>query len=293
MRTHTGRLVVIVIILAASAWVGWKALVLASGEAGRRGPVGPDRAVPVEVAPVESGLIRETRVLSGTLEASSRFVVASEVAGRIEHLAADLGDALERGQVIAELDDAEFVQAVAQAEAELAVRRAARDQAASTLDLATRAHERADALRQRGIASESEVDEAVATLKCSRAALAVAEAQVEQAAAALELARIRLGYTTVRAGWSGGCSRGSGSSCARRAPPRSSPGSARPPRRAGRRLRRGPLRRARPKVAVRRGIVEGERVQVLGEGVTGLVVVLGQQLLDDGTPVAIAGGPGS
>ncbi len=105
--------------------------------------------------------------------------------------------------MIAGLDDDEYVQAAAQAEAELAVRQAARDQAASTLELAEREHQRAQALRERGIASESQLDEIEATLKRSRAALAFADAQVKQAEASLELARIRLGYTLVRASWSG------------------------------------------------------------------------------------------
>ena len=40
---------------------------------------------------------------------------------------------------------------------------------------------------------------------------------------------------------------------------------------------------------VQTGIRQGERVQVTGDGLDGRVVVLGQQLLDDGTPVRIAG----
>jgi RND family efflux transporter MFP subunit len=36
------------------------------------------------------------------------------------------------------------------------------------------------------------------------------------------------------------------------------------------------------------GIREGERVQVEGEGLSGKVVTLGQQLVDDGSPVSIA-----
>ena len=44
-------------------------------------------------------------------------------------------------------------------------------------------------------------------------------------------------------------------------------------------------------VPVRVGIVEGGRAVVEGDGVRGRVVVLGQQLIDDGAAVTIAGSP--
>jgi hypothetical protein len=36
------------------------------------------------------------------------------------------------------------------------------------------------------------------------------------------------------------------------------------------------------------GIREGDRVQVEGQGLTGRVVVIGQQLVNDGAPITIA-----
>ncbi len=38
------------------------------------------------------------------------------------------------------------------------------------------------------------------------------------------------------------------------------------------------------------GIRDGERVEVAGEGLRGQVVVLGQQLLGDGSPIVISNG---
>ena len=43
---------------------------------------------------------------------------------------------------------------------------------------------------------------------------------------------------------------------------------------------------------VKVGIRDGERVQVEGEGLSGWVVTLGQQLVDDGSRVAISSEPG-
>jgi RND family efflux transporter MFP subunit len=99
------------------------------------------------------------------------------------------------------LNDDEHRQAVAQAEAELAVAEAKRGEAASSLEIAARAFKRVSTLRERGVASESDLDRSQAEHLSKQAAVQVAEAEVMRARAALAAARIRLGYTTVKAGW--------------------------------------------------------------------------------------------
>lgn len=159
---------------------------------------------PVEVAPVEIGNIELRRTFSGTLEARSEFVVAPKVAGRVVHLTVDLADSVRKGQVIAQLDDDEHVQAVAQAEADLAVAQANLAEAVSAMEIARRELERIETLQQRGVASESQYDAAKAEELAKGAAVEVAKAQVRRAEASLEAARIRLGYTKVTAAWTEG-----------------------------------------------------------------------------------------
>jgi RND family efflux transporter MFP subunit len=144
------------------------------------------------------------RTFSGALEAPGQFVVAPKVSGRVERLAVNLSDAVSRGQVVAELDNEEYVQAVAQARAELAVAAANVVEAKSALEIANRELERVTRLRERGVASEANLDTARANQLAREAQLAVARAGVTRAEAALETARIRLGYTRITADWSGG-----------------------------------------------------------------------------------------
>ncbi len=162
------------------------------------------RAVPVEVLPVERGLIELRRVFSGALEARAEFVVAPKVSGRVERLSVDLADPVRRGEVVGELDNDEYVQAVAQARADLAVTRANLVEARSALQIAERELERVVTLRQRGVASEAQLDTARANQLARQAGHEVALAQVVRAESALETSRIRLGYTRIIAGWSGG-----------------------------------------------------------------------------------------
>jgi RND family efflux transporter MFP subunit len=162
------------------------------------------RAAPVEVVSIERGPISLRRTLNGTLEARAEFVVAPKVGGRIERLTVNLADMVENGQVVADLDNDEYVQAVNQAKADLAVARANLAEAESALKIANREFERMETLKKRGVASESQYDEAMANQSAKQAQLEVAKAQMTRAEALLETANIRLGYTKVTANWAGG-----------------------------------------------------------------------------------------
>jgi len=197
-------ILLILVLGACGGFVAWRAATFDAAAAGAESAREGRALVAVEVAPVESGSIREIRVLSGTLEASTSFDVAPKVAGLIEQLHVDLGDPVERDQVVATLDDAEFVQAVAQAKAELAVREAERLQAQAELERVERDYARLEHLRERGVASDFELDEVTALRASRQAAVQLSDARVLQAEAMLEVASIQLNYTSVRASWHGG-----------------------------------------------------------------------------------------
>ena len=158
---------------------------------------------PVEVVPIENGLIRSMRTYSGSLEAGALFDVAPKVSGRLDSIRVDLGDGVVPGQVLATLEDDEFRQMLAQAEAERRVAEANLQEANNALLTAERSAERSKSLNERGIASDASLDEAQQGLAAGRARQLVAEAQKQRAEAALAEANIRLGYTEIVARWPG------------------------------------------------------------------------------------------
>ena len=197
------RVVFVVLLLAGVGWGGRAIYLKVQASRKARGSAAkPDLPVAVEVAAVTRGRIRDMRTFSGTLEARTRVVVATKISGRIERVFLDMADKVARGQVIAELDDDEYVQEVAQAEADLAVARANQARAESALTIAERALERARALNDQGMESESQFDVARSEHLAQGAAVKVAKAQVARSESAAATARIRLGYTKVRATWS-------------------------------------------------------------------------------------------
>jgi len=197
--------VVLVVVLLAAGSLGWLVFErVAEQDAPRVRGGAAKKPVPVEVAPVERGPMTLKRTFSGALEARAQFVVAPKVSGRVERLYVNLADPVARGQVVAELDNDEYVQAVAQARANLAVARATADGAQSALEIANRELQRLLTLQQRGMISDAQLDTARANQLDKKSQLAVARALVSKSESELRSAEIRLGYTKVIAGWSGG-----------------------------------------------------------------------------------------
>jgi len=115
--------------------------------------------------------------------------VGSRVSGVVKRLRAQIGDLVEAGQIIAELDDAEF-------KAKLDQNIAALERAEADLEYAGINLERQRTLLKEGVTSLQEVDLAENANK-------LALAQVEQAKANVKLARVQLGFTRIYAPISG------------------------------------------------------------------------------------------
>lgn len=193
------------LVLLIAAVLGWQIIdKLLHGEAHSNSDAAGERSVPVEVAAIEQGAIELRRTFTGTLDARAEFVVAPKIGGLVEEISVDIADSVTRGQVVARLDNAEYLSAVTQAEADLAVAQANLGEARSQLTIAERELRRLDKLRERGVSSESQLDLAKADQLAKQAHVEVSLAQVTRTRAALETARIRLGYTEVSAGWTGG-----------------------------------------------------------------------------------------
>ncbi|MBN2568579.1 MAG: efflux RND transporter periplasmic adaptor subunit [Deltaproteobacteria bacterium] len=198
------KAIILIVLAVLVAAAGWQFYV--KGKSPSKSPQANPRnsAVAVEVVSVKQGTVRDTSVFSGTLLPSSQFTVAPKISGRLEKILVNIGDRVTQGQLIALLDDDEYVQQVEQAKAELDVAKANIEENISALNLASREYERTQGLRKKKIVSESELDVAEAQYKAKEAKQKVLLAQVAQKEAALKFATVRLGYTRIRASWENG-----------------------------------------------------------------------------------------
>ena len=169
------------------------AATLACGGGGREDASHERRSAPTAV-PVDTAAVRADSVLArltahGSLAPRRESHIGTEVTGRIARVAVAVGDRVEAGDVLFEVDPEPFELGLAQAEAGLDLAAAEARQMAAEL-------ERAETLLARDVLSEQEAERL-------RTKLLVAEARERQALQAREMAARDLANAVARAPFAG------------------------------------------------------------------------------------------
>lgn len=196
--------IVLLALAAGLGWIGWQVAVRVLEARKESSGSRPEPAAAVEVVEVEYGLIRDVRRFTGTLRPRSEVEIAPRISGRLKRLHVDIGDVVDLGQVIAELDDEEFVQELEQARADLLVATANIEERQNAMEIAERDYQRVQRLHEQRIASESELDAARSRYQQESAGVKVAEAEIARREAAVRAAEVRLSYTIIHATWERG-----------------------------------------------------------------------------------------
>ncbi len=166
------------------------------------GPQGPPPAL-VRLDPVRAETVEQWREVTGEVRAVQRARIASEEAGLVVELGADVGSRVEKGHLLARLDDRlrRF---------DLARRAALRQSKAAEVDEMTARREKAARdvsrlreLETRGGASQTEIDDAITSLAEAEARLVRSKADLASAEADEQSAAERLENMTVRAPFAG------------------------------------------------------------------------------------------
>ena len=193
------RTVVIAACVALLAFLAWRGIgaVKKPQETAKSAAARPP--VPVEVAEVRRGPIREEQRLPGEVIPNYRFIVASRVTGRLLEISKRIGDRVAAGEVLARVDDEEYRQAVLEADADLGTARASLAETTEQLEQAARDLARLQTLEESQLISRAEVERARSARDALVSRQKLARAQIEQREAALASARIRLGYAALTA----------------------------------------------------------------------------------------------
>lgn len=152
-------------------------------------PAGAVHAQTLATAPVQYREVDLTYPAEAVVEATRQATVSAQVTGRIVEVRFDVGDTVQKGQVIARIDPSQATQVVAGSEAQVAQARAAYDNA------------RIEAERTRDLARQKFVSQA--SLDRAEAALRVAKAQLDTARAGAGEAQTARSYTVVVAPYAG------------------------------------------------------------------------------------------
>lgn len=156
-------------------------------------------AAPAEVSS-ERGSILDA---SGYVIPRRQATVSSKITGKVVELLIEEGQFVERGEVLARLDDTNYRAALIQAEAQLAQARANLTAAQVAFDNAVPIFERNRSQFERQIISAQEFDNAKAAYDAARTGLDVAARAVDVGEAAVGFAERNLDDTVVRAPFAG------------------------------------------------------------------------------------------
>ena len=200
------KLVLLALIagFAAIAVFAWQRYQESVKEEERKAQKRPEEAVVVNVVKAEHVTMLDERVYSGTTQAWSSFDIDPEVSAKIVSLKFDIGDIINKGDLIARLDDSNYEQAVRQAEAELEVAKAKDVEVKAMLKLRNSQYERLKLLHDRNATSDSEFENAESAMKVQEAALIQSEANIQNCEARLAAAKVKLDDTQIIADWNSG-----------------------------------------------------------------------------------------
>jgi RND family efflux transporter MFP subunit len=144
----------------------------------------------LETVPVALAELPSVYRLDGVAEAISRSTVSAQTAGRVIEVNFDVDDYVREGELIFRIDDSQQQAAVRQAEANLRVAAAQRQDAEQEF-------RRIEGVFAKQAVSKAEMDRASAALKQARAAEQAAEAALEQARQELEYTKVRAPYNGI------------------------------------------------------------------------------------------------
>ena len=165
----------------------------------------PDAPPAVETARAEASTLAEPLEYTGTTQPQQQFALRAQTAGEVVALAADIGDSVQPGQTLAQIDSGLLTARVNEAQAELSVRRSevaedqvsiADAQAALAQTIATRDQAKIDADRLRQLANQGAISQQAA--EAAELALVNADQAVNSAEAQVRARQNAIAAATSR-----------------------------------------------------------------------------------------------
>ena len=146
---------------------------------------------------VKRGNIENVVLTNGVLYPSKLVSGGAQVSGLIEKIDVQVGDAIKKGELIAQIDNLTQQNALKEAEASLRSLNAQYTAKQAQIKVALSEFKRKQQLLARGATSQAEYDTAESLLAVYRAELDQLSAEKEKSIISVDNAKLNLGYTTI------------------------------------------------------------------------------------------------
>ena len=147
---------------------------------------------------IDKGNIEALVITTGSLNPVTTVDVGSQVSGKIDKLYVDFNSRVKQGQVIAELDQAQFITRVKQNEANYQSAEASLKKTKVTLDNTKKKYDRAMNLFEKDLISFEEKEAIETQYYSAMADIQSSEARLEQAESQLDSSKVDLTYTIIK-----------------------------------------------------------------------------------------------
>ncbi len=164
---------------------------------------GRDSAVSYRTVAVTRGDVERTVTALGSLRPKEYVDVGTQVSGQLRAVHVQIGDRVEKGQLLAEIDPTVYEIRVRTGQANLAQLRAQLEQQEAELRLARSRLERNRRLHEQRALSREALEDSEAAAAVAAARVAATKAQISAAESTLEGDRANLAYTRIHAPMAG------------------------------------------------------------------------------------------
>lgn len=147
---------------------------------------------------IDKGDIEALVITTGSLNPVTTVDVGSQVSGKIDELYVDFNSRVKEGQVIAELDQSQFLTRVKQNEANYRSAEASLKKTKVTLDNTKKKYDRAMNLFEKDLISFEEKEAIETQYYSAMADIQSSEARLEQAESQLDSSKVDLTYTIIK-----------------------------------------------------------------------------------------------
>ncbi len=156
-----------------------------------------DDIVPVQIEKVAQRNITQTVTATGTLDPEFKVVITPEVTGEIVALPVKEGESVTKGQLLIRIKQDAYLAQVEQSEARLRSAQASLSSYKAQLDKVTADYNRTKELREKNLASDSDLESAKSAYLTAMGSLASSKAQITQMEADLKVQKDQLSKTTI------------------------------------------------------------------------------------------------
>ncbi len=190
-RTRIAAALAAALALGGGSYVGWHAW------------NGTTQAAQLTTAVVQKGDLEDTVTATGILQPRDYVDVGTQVSGQVKQLHVQVGTAVKKGQLLAEIDPTVYTTKVDADRAQLRTQEAQLADKQAQLALAEQQAQRQSNMQKENATTQEAVDQAAAALRSAKAQIDVLKAQIEQTRSSLRGDEANLSYTKIYAPMAG------------------------------------------------------------------------------------------